>query len=161
MDIFFSCLFWSLSYKKLSTPNIKHRSFNGFRSCIFICNCLSNYCRIGDNDHPVTIVHYFMFIATLVGGIGSIFFWKTPELKELLLLISLGFFGFFGQYYMTLAFQNYKPHLVAPFKYVEVFFTFTMSIFLLEEAYDLVQILGAILIIVALLLNIWYKFRFK
>ena len=89
------------------------------------------------------------------------FFWKTPELKELLLLISLGFFGFFGQYYMTLAFQNYKPHLVAPFKYVEVFFTFTMSIFLLDEAYDLVQILGAILIIVGLLLNIWYKFRFK
>ena len=117
--------------------------------------------KIGDNDHPVTIVHYFMFIATLVGGIGSIFFWKTPELKELLLLISLGFFGFFGQYYMTLAFQNYKPHLVAPFKYVEVFFTFTMSIFLLDEAYDLVQILGAVLIIVALLLNIWYKFRFK
>ena len=117
--------------------------------------------KIGDNDHPVTIVHYFMFIGSLIGGIGSIFFWKTPELKELLLLISLGFFGFFGQYYMTIAFQNYKPHLVAPFKYVEVFFTFTISIFLLDEAYDLVQILGAILIIVALLLNIWYKFRFK
>ena len=117
--------------------------------------------KIGDNDHPVTIVHYFMFIGSLIGGIGSIFFWRTPELKELLLLISLGFFGLFGQYYMTLAFQNYKPHLVAPFKYVEVFFTFTMSIFLLDEAYDLVQILGAILIIVALLLNIWYKFRFK
>ena len=117
--------------------------------------------KIGDNDHPVYNSPLFYVHWLFNWWYWIYFFLKNPELKELLLLISLGFFGFFGQYYMTLAFQNYKPHLVAPFKYVEVFFTFTMSIFLLDEAYDLVQILGATLIIVALLLNIWYKFRFK
>ena len=51
--------------------------------------------KIGKKDHPVVVVHYFMVTATLVGGVGCIFFWVRPDLEDLLLLSSLGFFGFF------------------------------------------------------------------
>lgn len=34
--------------------------------------------KIGDSDHPVVIVNYFMMIAVLVGGILCIPYWKTP-----------------------------------------------------------------------------------
>ena len=74
--------------------------------------------RIGNRDHPVVVVHYFMLIATTVGGIGSVFFWVAPKTEDLVMLGSLGLFGFFGQLFMTKAFQNAEAHMVAPFKYV-------------------------------------------
>ncbi len=113
--------------------------------------------KIGNKDHPVVVVHYFMLIATLVGGVGSLFFWRSPSLYELILLLSLGIFGFFGQLYMTKAFQNAEAHMVAPFKYVEVIFTMLFGVFILHENYELLHIVGTFLVIVSLVFNVLYK----
>ena len=115
--------------------------------------------KIGNKDHPVVVVHYFMLIATLVGGVGSLFFWRSPSLYELILLLSLGIFGFFGQLYMTKAFQNAEAHMVAPFKYVEVIFTLLFGVFILHENYELLHIVGTFLVIVSLVFNVLYKTR--
>ena len=117
--------------------------------------------KIGKRDHPVVVVHYFMMISTLVGGLGSIVFWVRPDWKDLLLLTSLGFFGFFGQLFMTKAFQNSEAHMVAPFKYVEVLFTLIFGFFILKESYDLYQFLGTFLVILGLVLNVLYKSKDK
>ncbi|MGB1534866.1 MAG: DMT family transporter [Flavobacteriaceae bacterium] len=113
--------------------------------------------KIGNKDHPVVVVHYIMLIATLVGGVGSLFFWRSPSLYELILLLSLGIFGFFGQLYMTKAFQNAEAHMVAPFKYVEVIFTMLFGVFILHENYELLHIVGTFLVIVSLVFNVLYK----
>lgn len=115
--------------------------------------------KIGNKDHPVVVVHYFMLIATLVGGVGSLFFWRSPSLYKLILLLSLGIFGFFGQLYMTKAFQNAEAHMVAPFKYVEVIFTMLFGVFILHENYELLHIVGTFLVIVSLVFNVLYKTR--
>ncbi len=115
--------------------------------------------KIGNKDHPVVVVHYFMLIATLVGGVGSLFFWRSPSLYELILLLSLCIFGFFGQLYMTKAFQNAEAHMVAPFKYVEVIFTMLFGVFILHENYELLHIVGTFLVIVSLVFNVLYKIR--
>ncbi|MDG1712030.1 MAG: DMT family transporter [Flavobacteriaceae bacterium] len=117
--------------------------------------------KIGKGDHPVVVVHYFMLTATIVGGIGSIFQWNTPSLNDLLLLLSLGFFGFFGQLFMTKAFQNGEAHMVAPFKYVEVVFTLLFGVFVLTESYDFLHLFGTFLVIFGLVLNVLYKSRVK
>ena len=117
--------------------------------------------KIGSGDHPVVVVHYFMLLATVVGGIGSFFSWKTPSGKNLILLISLGFFGFFGQLFMTKAFRNGEAHMVAPFKYVEVLFTLLFGFFVLSEQYEFFQLLGTFLVIFGLVFNIFYKSYLK
>ena len=117
--------------------------------------------KIGKRDHPVVVVHYFMMISTLVGGLGSIVYWVRPDWKDLILLTSLGFFGFFGQLFMTKAFQNSEAHMVAPFKYVEVLFTLIFGFFILKESYDLYQFLGTFLVILGLVLNVLYKSKDK
>jgi len=117
--------------------------------------------KIGKGDHPVVVVHYFMLIATLVGGVGCLFSWKTPNYKDLLLLSSLGLFGFFGQLFMTKAFQNAEAHMVAPFKYVEVLFTLVFGVFVLQETYDFYHLLGTFLVVFGLVLNVWYKTKYK
>lgn len=117
--------------------------------------------KIGKGDHPVVVVHYFMLTATIVGGIGSLFQWNTPSLNDLLLLLSLGVFGFFGQLFMTKAFQNGEAHMVAPFKYVEVVFTLLFGIFVLTETYDFLHLFGTFLVILGLVLNVLYKSTMK
>ncbi len=113
--------------------------------------------KIGHRDHPVVVVHYFMIIATILGGIGTIFYWKTPDFNDLLLLSSMGFFGFFGQLFMTKAFQNGEAHMIAPFKYVEVIFTLLFGVFILFEEYQTFQIVGTVLVILGLILNVLFK----
>lgn len=113
--------------------------------------------KIGQREHPVVIVNYFMCIATVVGGVLSIFDWKTPNVNDLLLLLSLGVFGFFGQLFMTKAFQLGETSLVAPIKYIEVVFAIIVGVGFLGETYSYWSFVGMAMIICGLLLNIWYK----
>ena len=114
--------------------------------------------KIGHQDHPVIVVHYFMLIATLVGGIGSFFNWTMPlSLMDWVLLFLLGILGYFGQLYMTKAFQFGQAYMVAPFKYVEVIFTLSLGFFYFHEVYTLWSLLGTALVIVSLSINVVYK----
>ena len=113
--------------------------------------------KIGTSDHPVVIVNYFMMVATLVGGILCINYWKTPIGIEWLLLISLGVYGYFGQLYMTKAFQTTATNQVAPLKYLEVVFTLIFGLLWFDEIYSFWSLLGIALIIGGLVLNVLYK----
>ena len=116
--------------------------------------------KIGHQDHPVIVVHYFMSIATLVGGIGTLFFWTEPvKTLDWFLLFSLGIFGYFGQLFMTKAFQFGQVYMVAPFKYVEVVFTLSLGVFCFQEVYTFWNLFGTALVIVSLSLNVIYKSR--
>ena len=113
--------------------------------------------KIGNNDHPVVIVNYFMVISTITGAVLSIQNWVQPVGKEWLLLFGLGCFGYFGQVYMTKAFQLVKTTIIAPFKYLEVVFTLLLGVTIFSEVYALYSLLGIALIIIGLVLNVAYK----
>ena len=117
--------------------------------------------KIGTDDHPVVVVNYFMMIATLVGGLLSINYWKTPVGIEWLLLISLGVYGYFGQLYMTKAFQTAATNQVAPLKYLEVVFTLIFGLLWFDEVYTIWSLLGIALIIGGLIFNAYYKTKIK
>ncbi|WP_298342622.1 DMT family transporter [uncultured Algibacter sp.] len=113
--------------------------------------------KIGKGDHPVVVVNYFMVIATVLGGVLSINNWVTPVGTEWLMLIALGLFGYFGQVYMTKAFQIAATNQVAPLKYLEVIFTLLLGVSLFNEVYTLYSLLGIAMIVLGLVLNALYK----
>lgn len=113
--------------------------------------------KIGIKEHPVVIVNYFMCTATILGGILSVFNWIPVKGVDLLLLFSLGIFGYFGQIFMTKAFQMGETSVIAPIKYVEVVFAIMVGVGFLGETYSLWSFVGMALIISGLLLNLWYK----
>ncbi|MCF7560694.1 DMT family transporter [Sabulilitoribacter multivorans] len=117
--------------------------------------------KIGKGDHPVVVVNYFMVIATIVGGLGAINNWVNPVGEEWLLLFGLGVFGYFGQVYMTKAFQVASTNQVAPLKYMEVIFTVLFGIFIFTEIYTMWSLLGIALIILGLVLNVNYKSKLQ
>lgn len=113
--------------------------------------------KIGHRDHPVVIVNYFMWISVAVGAILSIFNWTTPVGIEWFLLLSLGVFGYFGQLFMTKAFQSQATHKIVSLKYVEVIFTMIAGVFLFTDVYPFLSLVGTLLVIGGLILNIWYR----
>lgn len=113
--------------------------------------------KIGKGDHPVVVVNYFMFLSTLVGGIISLFIWVRPNGWDWALLGSLGILGYYGQVYMTKAFQMAATHRVAPIKYTEVIFTLFIGVFWFQDTYSIWSFLGLFLIISGLILNTLVK----
>jgi drug/metabolite transporter (DMT)-like permease len=113
--------------------------------------------KIGKRDHPVVVVNYFMFLSTVVGGLISLFIWVLPKGWDWALLGSLGVFGYFGQVYMTKAFQAAATNRVAPIKYTEVIFTISIGVFWFQDAYSIWSFIGLFLIIGALIANTLIK----
>ena len=113
--------------------------------------------KIGKRDHPVVVVNYFMFLSTVIGGLISLFIWVQPKGWDWALLGSLGVFGYFGQVYMTKAFQAAATNRVAPIKYTEVIFTISIGVFWFQDAYSIWSFIGLFLIIGALIANTLIK----
>ena len=113
--------------------------------------------KIGHHDPPLLVVFYFMLIATILGGVGSSYAFIIPNGIELFLLLLLGIFGYFGQLYMTKAFQQGEASKVAPVKYVEVVFTLTLGVFLFGEVYTLTSLIGIAMVVIGLTLSVLYK----
>lgn len=117
--------------------------------------------KIGLKEHPVVIVNYFLCIAAIIGGVLSIFNWTPLRAADFILLLSLGVFGYFGQVLMTKAFQMGETNIIAPIKYIEVVFVMIVGVGFLGETYSLYSFIGIAMIISGLLLNLWYKTKFK
>jgi drug/metabolite transporter (DMT)-like permease len=113
--------------------------------------------KIGKRDHPVVVVNYFMFLSTVIGGLISLFIWVQPKGWDWALLGSLGVFGYFGQVYMTKAFQAAATNRVAPIKYTEVIFTISIGVFWFQDAYSIWSFIGLFLIVGALIANTLIK----
>lgn len=128
-----------------------------FMSAIFSGLVYVVISKIGKSNHPVVVVNYFMVISTIVGGLLSINNWVNPKGIEWLMLFSLGIFGYFGQVFMTKAFQVAATNQVAPLKYLEVIFTLLIGVLLFSEVYTLYSLLGITMIICGLVLNAIYK----
>lgn len=113
--------------------------------------------KIGKAEHPLVVVNYFMFIATIVGGFFAYFDWKTPIGFQWLLLMSMGLFGFFGQLFMTKAYQIASIGTVAPMKYLEAVFALMVGVIWFGDNYSFLGLIGIILVISGMLFNVFLK----
>lgn len=111
--------------------------------------------KLGNKEHPLVIINYFMIMTFFFGGFMSIHNWKQPNFLEWILLLSLGVFGYVGQLNMTKAFQSDKTTIIAPLKYLEVIFTIIIGASWLDEQYNYWTLLGILLILIGLVYNIY------
>lgn len=126
-------------------------------SAVFVGLVYITIRKIGNEDHPVVVVNYFMIISAVIGGLLSINGWVNPVGKEWLILLSLGVFGYFAQLYMTKAMQVGETNQIAPLKYLEVIFTIIIGLVWFKEVYTIWSLVGILLIISGLTLNVFTK----
>lgn len=112
---------------------------------------------IGDKDHTLVIINYFMIMAFIFGGLMSINVWKHPNFAQWFLLLSLGVLGYIGQFFMTKAFQMHETNIIVPLKYLEVVFTILFGILWFGDNYNFISLVGILLILLGLIFNFIIK----
>ena len=113
--------------------------------------------RIGGREHPLVIVTYFMFVASVSGLLMSLPSWEAPATGDWIPLCSLGIFGFFGQLFMTMAIQGDLLTRVIPFKYMEAFAAVLIGYIWFGEGFNLMAIIGMIMILSGMILNVVFS----
>ena len=107
-----------------------------------------------DKEHSLVLMIYFPMIAFPIGGLISIFNWVQPNLIDLFLLILIGVFTQFAQYFMTKAFQSEKVSKVSIVSYSELVFVLLIGNIFFDEKFEFLVYLGMILVTFGVVFNI-------
>jgi drug/metabolite transporter (DMT)-like permease len=113
------------------------------------------------SDHPLVIIFYFPLVTIPITGVYLLTNWLTPTFFELMILIGIGVVTQFAQFFMTKAYQSDTLSKIAPIQYIGIVFALAIGYLLFDETYDLSSGLGIIIIILAVVLNVWYKIRLE
>ena len=118
--------------------------------------------KIGDDDHPLVVVHYFMIISGISSGLAAIPEWHTPNMNDLVLLFGIGIVGFLAQWFMTKAYQSPdEVNYLAILRYSEAVYALIAGYFIFNETYTLLSFMGILLIFFSLILTVRLKAKAK
>ena len=120
--------------------------------CAAFAYSIIRYLR--DKEHSLVLMIYFPMIAFPIGGLISIFNWVQPNLIDLFLLILIGVFTQFAQYFMTKAFQSEKVSEVSIVSYSELVFVLLIGNIFFDEKFEFLVYLGMILVTFGVVFNI-------
>ena len=120
--------------------------------CAAFAYSIIRYLR--DKEHSLVLMIYFPMIAFPIGGLISIFNWVQPNLIDLSLLILIGVFTQFAQYFMTKAFQSEKVSKVSIVSYSELVFVLLIGNIFFDEKFEFLVYLGMILVTFGVVFNI-------
>ena len=120
--------------------------------CAAFAYSIIRYLR--DKEHSLVLMIYFPMIAFPIGGLISIFNWVQPNLIDLFLLILIGVFTQFAQYFMTKAFQSEKVSKVSIVSYSELVFVLFIGNIFFDEKFEFLVYLGMILVTFGVVFNI-------
>lgn len=113
-------------------------------------------CRM--TDHPITVVLYFPLIATPVMGTACLTVeWVTPQGIEWILLLIMGVFTQFAQYFMTKALHAEHSSKIMPFKYFGVIYAIGIGFFFFGERLPWLSLIGIGLVLAGVILNTFVK----
>ena len=120
--------------------------------CAAFAYSIIRYLR--DKEHSLVLMIYFPMIAFPIGGLISIFNWVQPNIIDLFLLILIGVFTQFAQYFMTKAFQSEKVSKVSIVSYSELVFVLLIGNIFFDEKFEFLVYLGMILVTFGVVFNI-------
>ena len=104
------------------------------------------------------IIFYFSLFSCLF----SLFFIKDfviPNFIQVMMLLLIGIFAGFGQFFLTIAYKKAPVSRVSIYNYTGVIFSYLFSIFIFNEIADIYSIIGMMLTIFAALMIYFYKYK--
>ncbi len=115
--------------------------------------------KLRSTEHPLVIIFYFPLVTIPITGVYLLSHWLTPTWFELAMLIGVGVATQFAQYFLTKAYQSDTLSKISSIQYIGIVFAIFFGWVLFDETYNLRSALGIIIIVVAVILNVWYKNR--
>jgi len=126
----------------------------------FFSGLAQNFIRkVNTSEHPLVIIFYFPLITTPITGIYSAFNWEPPQGWDWAVLISIGLFTQFAQYFMTKSIQMEELSKVSIIRYLGIVYALIFGYVFFGETYNIYAYAGMGLAILGVILNLWYKQR--
>jgi drug/metabolite transporter (DMT)-like permease len=117
--------------------------------------------QLNKTERPVTIVFYFATIGTIFFGILVTMFWVTPNPREWLGLIVIGFVGGFSQLIMTSAYRHAPASILAPFGYSSILWSTLFGYLIWNDLPGTRVLVGSAIVILSGLYIIYRETRKK
>lgn len=129
----------------------------GIASALFSGLAYNVIRKLKNSEHPLVIVFYFPLVTTPIAAVISYFGWVTPTSWDWVLLLAIGVFTQFAQYYMTMAYQNANLSKVASLTYVGIIYALVFGYVFFDETYNLLTYTGMLLVISGVVLNVRFS----
>ncbi|MFC7331783.1 DMT family transporter [Rhodocista pekingensis] len=103
--------------------------------------------RLSATEPSTTIVFWFMVTACVASGILLPFQFVVPDLKGLVLLVTIGLFGGVAQLLLTRAYRSAPVAVVAPFDYTAMLWATLYGYLIWDEVPETAVWIGAAIVI--------------
>ena len=103
--------------------------------------------KLSYNEDVFVIIKYFPLVSIIVLSPYVIINWITPNLFELIWIISIGIFTQLGQTFLTIGLKNMQASEASSINYLQVVFASIWGILIFEEIINIKFILGSILVL--------------
>ena len=98
-------------------------------------------------EHPLTIIFYFVSISTLASAPWALSNWVTPDPGGWFLIAAIAITSFFGQLFLTTAFQSGPASVISAVGYTGPVFAWILGILFFNELLTPVALAGAGIIV--------------
>ena len=118
--------------------------------------------KLKDQEPPIRIVFYFPMVSAIISfpflftnimGKG----WVSPDLKQMILLLTLGIVTWFAQLFMTKAYQADAPGYISIFNYIGIFLAAGFGYLLFDEVLTILASFGILIILISVVLSTLYQ----
>lgn len=123
--------------------------FAGINAAIFVAVAMVSIRNLSSTEPTVRIVFYFSFLSTALSAIPMIWSWQMPNLKVWGIMLGAGFIATKAQLLMTYAYRLAPAAKIGAFAYMNVIFAAIFGWLIWDETFDLLSIVGALLICVS------------
>jgi drug/metabolite transporter (DMT)-like permease len=144
------------------SANYSFGAMLGLFAALFAAFAMIEIRKLTSSEETGTIVFYFSLLTTLMSGVAFIlglikpqYAWILPNFKDLIVLLSIGFFGGIGQITLTESYRNAEPSVIAPFDYLNLIWALLIGWVLFRDMPDISLVFGAMIVISAGLIIIF------
>ena len=99
-----------------------------------------------DDDSSITVL-FFTAFGTVVTSVSLVFAWRTPTLKDLLIMALLALFATTGQLLFTVAVRRESAAKLAPYTYTSIIWATLFGFLVWGETLGFVSVLGILTIV--------------
>lgn len=111
--------------------------------------------KLSQSEPSTTIAFYFTAFCTLVTGLVLPWYWVTPTLADLPLLVAVGLLGGMAQLLMTQAYSLAPASVAAPFDYTHLLWSVLFGWYLWGDFPDLQTWIGCAIVVASGLYILW------
>lgn len=115
---------------------------------VFASSAIITAKRLTATESTVQIMFYLNILSLTFISLVALFFWTTPSLQDVMLLMGLGALATLSHFCSLQALKNSTPSVLAPFEYSRFVFAIPIGILFLDEWPSLQTIIGSLIIVV-------------